>query len=134
MAIVILVNIFNCHRSLLSIIFENEKRENCFLAACNIWDENINLEEIYQKFSHGGLTGYGNSFLDFFIARLKVFRLHAILHDSAGAVKAITNKGPGYCYMLPHFPRSCFLGHLTGLIFCVFNKIFYPQIFKMLDC
>ena len=134
MDIVILVNIFNCYGNILSMFPENEKRKNCFLAACKIWDENINLEEINQKFPHGGLIGYGNSFLDFFFARLKVFRLHAILHDSAGAVKATTNKGPGYCYMLPNFPSSCFLGHLTGLIFCVFIKFYHTQIFKMLDC
>ena len=75
MDIVILVNIFNCYGSILSMFPENEKRKNCFLAACKIWDENINLEEINQKFPHGGLIGYGNSFLDFFFARLKVFRL-----------------------------------------------------------
>ena len=134
MDIVILVNIFNCYGSILSMFPENEKRKNCFLAACKIWDENINLEEINQKFPHGGLIGYGNSFLDFFFDRLKVFRLHAILHDSAGAVKATTSKGPGYCYMLPNFPSSCFLRHLTGLIFWVFIKFYHPQIFKMLDC
>ena len=60
-------------RKHLSMFPENEKRKNCFLAACKIWDENINLEEINQKFPHGGLIGYGNSFLDFFFARLKVF-------------------------------------------------------------
>ena len=75
-----------------------------FFAACEIWDENINFEEINQKFPQGGLICYGNSFLDFFFARLKVFRLHAILHDSAGAAKATTNKGPGYCYMLTNVP------------------------------
>ena len=95
MEILILVNIFNCYGSILSIFPKNEKRKNCFLAACKNWDENINLEEIYQKFPHRGLLGYGNSFLDFFFARLKLFRLHAILHDSTGAVKATTNKGLG---------------------------------------
>ena len=46
-----------------------------------------------------------------FLARSKVFRFHAILHDSAGAVKATTNQRPGYCYMLPQIPSSClFLG------------------------
>ena len=93
------------------------------LAACKIRDENINLEEINQKFPHGGLIGYGNSFLDFFFARLQNFGLHAILHDSAGAVKATANKAPRYCYMLPNFPSSCFLRHLTGLIFCLLNFI-----------
>ena len=43
MDIVILVNIFNCYGSILSMFPENEKRKNCFLAACKIWDENINF-------------------------------------------------------------------------------------------
>ena len=121
MDIVTLLNIFNCYSSILPMFPNNEKRKNCFLAACKIWDQNINLEEIDQNFPHGGL-GYGNSILDFFLARSKVFRLHAILHDSAGAVKATTNQGPGFCYMLPQFPSSCLLGHITGLFFCVFIK------------
>ena len=107
MDIVTLLNIFNCYSSIFPMFPNNEKRKNCFLAACKIWDQNINLEEIYQNFPHGGFIGYGNSIMDFFLARSKVFRLHAILHDSAGAVKATTNQGPGYCYMLPQFPSSC---------------------------
>ena len=134
MDIVTLLNIL-----IVTVVFfqcfpKNEKRKNCFLAACKIWDQNINLEEIDQNFPHGGLIGYGNSILDFFLARSKVFRLHAILHDSAGAVKATTNQGPGYCYMFGQFPSSCLLGHNTGLLFCVFIKICHPRIFKMLDC
>ena len=134
MDIVILVNIFICYGSILSMFPQKEKSKNCFLAACKICEENINLVEINQKFPYGGLIGYGNSFSDFFFARLKVFRLHAILQHSAGAVKASTNKGTGYCYILPNFPSSCFLGHKTGLIFCFFIKFCHPQIFKMLDC
>ena len=65
----------------------NKKRKNCFLAACKIWDRNVDLNEIDQKFPHGGRIGYGNSSLDFFLDRSKIFRLHAILHDSAGAQK-----------------------------------------------
>ena len=94
---------------MLSMFPKNEKRKNCILAACKIWDANINLEEINQKFPYRGFIGYGNSFLDFFFARLKVFRLHAILRDSAGVVEVTTTKGPGYCYKLPNFPSSCFL-------------------------
>ena len=87
---------------------ENEKRKNCFLAAGKILDKNINLEEINQKFPHGGLIGYGISFLDFFFARLKVFRLHAILHDSVGAVKATTTRvqDTATCYRM-------FLAHVS---------------------
>ena len=123
MDIVTLLNIFNCYSSIFPMFPNNEKRKNCFLAACKIWDQNINLEEIDQNFPHGGLIGYGNSTLDFFLARSKVFRLHAILHDSAGAVKATSNQGPGYRYMLPHFPSSCLLGHIVILLFYYFVSL-----------
>ena len=134
MDIVTLLNFFSCYGSIFPMFPNNEQQKNCFLAACKSWDQNINLEEIDQNFPHGGLIGYGNSILDFFLARSKVFRLHAILHNSAGAVKATTNQGPGYCYMLPQFPSSCLLGHITGLVFCVFIKICHPRVFKKLDC
>ena len=54
MNIVTLVNIFNRYGSILSMFPMNEKRKNCFLAACKIWDRNVDLEEINQKFPHGG--------------------------------------------------------------------------------
>ena len=131
MEVVTLLNIFYCYSSIFPMFPDKEKRKDCFLAACKIWDQNINLEEIDQNFPHGGLIGYGNSILDFFLARSKVFRLHAILHDSAGAVKATTNHGWCDFYMLPQIPSL--LGHITGLFFCIFIKICHPRIFKMLD-
>ena len=130
MDIVRLSNIFNCYSSIFPVFPNNQKRKNCFLAACTIWDQNINLEEIDQIFPHGGLIGYDNPILDFFLARSKVFRFQKNLHDSAGAVKATTNQGPGYCYMLPQILSSCLLGQITGLFFCIFMNIFYPRIFR----
>ena len=100
MNFVTLVNIFNCYGSILSKFPTNEKRKNCFLAACKIWHRYINLDEIDEKFPHGGRIGYKNSLLDFVSARSKIFRLHSILHESAGALKTTTDEGPGYCYML----------------------------------
>ena len=35
---------------------------------------------------------------NFWFCHFKVFRLHAILHDAAGAVRVHSGKGPGYCY------------------------------------
>ena len=128
MNIVILVNTFNCYGSILSMFPENEKPKNCFLQHVNL-GRKYKFEEINQKCPYGGLINYGNSYLDFFFARLNVFRLHAFVHDSAGAVKAATNKGPGYCYLFSNFSKSCFLGHLTGLIFCVSIKFYYQKIF-----
>ena len=120
---VTLINIFKFYGSILSMFPTNEKRKNCFLAACKIWDRNVDLDEIDQKFPHGGRIRYGNSLLDFFLARSKIFRLHAISHDSAGAVKTTTDEGPGYCYMLPQLPSSCLLGHITGLFFFLYIKV-----------
>ena len=66
MDIVTLLNNFNCYSSIFPLFPNNEKRKNCFLAACKIWDQNINLEEIEQNFPHGGLIGCVKSILDFF--------------------------------------------------------------------
>ena len=83
-----------------------------------------------QKFKIGGTISSGNSYLEFLFRQFKVVRLHAILHDAAGAVRAHNGKGPGYCYMLGRKPKSCLLGHLTGLLFCHYIKLFLPSIFK----
>ena len=111
-----------------------EKRKNCFLAACKTWDLNIDLEEIGQKFPPGGRIRYGNSLLDFFLARSEIFPLHAILQDSAGALKTKTDERPGYFYMQRQFLTSCLLGQITGLFFYLYIKVCHPHIFKLLDC
>ena len=81
--------------------FEHEKvRKNLFLSACFCWDSRFFLREIDQKFKFGGTMGYGDSYLEFLFRRFKVFRLHAKLHDAAGAVRAHSGKGPGYCYVI----------------------------------
>ena len=57
-----------------------------------------------QKSKFGGTIGYGNSYLEFLFRHFKKFKLHAILHDAAGAVRAHSGKGPGYCYMIGRGP------------------------------
>ena len=49
------------------------KRKNLFLSTCIVLDPDINLNEMDQKFSFGGLIGYGNSCMDYFFANLKIF-------------------------------------------------------------
>ena len=70
----------------------NTKRKKLFLCTCFVLDPDINLKELDQKFSFGGLIRYRNSCMDYFFAKSKIFRLHAILHDSAGYVKSTTKK------------------------------------------
>ena len=111
----------------------NSVRKNLFLSACFCWDSRLSLREMDQKFKFGGTIGYGNSYLELLFRYCKVFRLHAILHDAAGAVRAQSGKGPGFCYMIVRGPSSCWLCHVTGLLFSLYVKIFLPHIFNYVD-
>ena len=108
-------------------------RKNLFLSACFCWDSRLSLREMDQKFKFGGTIGYENSYLEILICHFKMFRLHAILHDAAGAVRTHFGKGLGYCYMIGRGPNSCLLGHVTGLLFCLYVKLFLPSIFNSVD-
>ena len=111
----------------------NSVRKNLFLSAFFCCDSRLSLREMDQKFKFGGLIGYGNTCFDSVFHYSKLFRLHAILHDASGAVRSRSGKGPGYCYMIGQGPNSCFLGHVTELLFCLYVKIFLPPIFNSVD-
>ena len=111
----------------------NTVRKNLFLDACFSGDSGLSLREMDQKFKFGGLIGYENIYLDSIFRYCKVFRLHAELHDAAGAVRSYTGKGPGYCDMIGWRPNSCLLGHVTGLLFFLYVKIFLLSIFNSVD-
>ena len=82
----------------------NSVRKTLFLSAYFCWDSGLSLREMDQKFNFGGLIDYINSYLDSVCRYSKVFRLHAILHDAAGAVRSHTGERPGYCYMIGRGP------------------------------
>ena len=111
----------------------NRVRKNLFLSERFFWDSGLSLREMDQKFKFGGLIGYENSCLDSVLPYSKVFRLHVILHDAVGAVRSLSGKGPGYCYMIGRGANFCLLGHVTGLHFCLYLKLFLPSIFKSVD-
>ena len=75
----------------------------------------------------------GTRTLELLYHHFKNFRLHAILHDAARAVRAHGGKGSGYCYMIGRGPSPCLLGHVTGLLFRLYVKIFRPSIFNSVD-
>ena len=128
-----LMSIFRLYPGLKMSLEDNSVRKNLFLSACFCWDSRLFLREIDQKFKFGGTIGYGDSYLEFLFRHFKIFRLHAILHDAAGAVRAHSGRGPGYCYMIGRGPNLCFLGHVTGLLFCLYVKSFLPSIFNSFD-
>ena len=118
----------------LNLSFEDKRvRKNPFLSACFCCDSRLSVGEMDQTFEFGGTIGYGNSYLEVLFRHFKVFRLHAILHDAAGAVRAHSGEGPGYCYMIGRGPKSCLLGHVTGILFCLYVKLFLLSIFNSVD-
>ena len=133
MDVLFLMSIFRLYPGLKMFFEHNIGRKILFLSACFCWGSRLPLREMDQKFKFGGTIGYGDSYLDCVFRYSKVFRLHALLHDAAGAVRAHGGMGPGYCYMIGRGPNFCLLGHVTGLLFCLYIKIFLPSIFKLID-
>ena len=133
MNVLFLISVFRLYPGLKMSFEHNSVRKNLLLSACFCWASGLYLCEMDQKFKFGGLIGYRNSYLDSVFRYSKVFRLHAKLHDAAGAVRAHSNKGPGYCYMIGRGPNSCLLGHVTGILFCLYVKTFLPSISKSVN-
>ena len=133
MDVLFLINVFRLYPGLKMTFEHNSFRKSLFLSACFCWDSGLSLREMDQKFKFGGLICYGKSYLDFVFRYSKVLRLHAILQDAAGAVRSHTGKGFGYCYLIGRGPNLCLLGHVTGLFFCLYAKLFLPSIFNSVD-
>ena len=94
---IFLMSIFRLYTGLKMSFEHKSVHKTVFLSACFCWDSRFSLREMDQKFKSAGLIGNGNSYLDSVFRYSKIFRLHAILHDAAGAVRAHNGKGPGYC-------------------------------------
>ena len=133
MDVLFLISVFRLYPGLKMTFEHNSVRKNLFLSAFFCWYSRLSLREMDHKFKFDGLIGYGNSCLDSVFRYSKVFRLQAILHDAAGAVRSHSRNGPGYCYMIGRGPNSCLLGHVTGLLFCFYVKLFLPSTFNSVD-
>ena len=72
-------------------------------------------------YPHGGLIGYGDSYLDSVLRYSKAFRLHAILHEAAGAVYTEKRRGPGYCYMIGRGPNSCLFVSIWSFLYLPYS-------------
>ena len=121
MDVLFLMSIFRLYPGLKLSFEHNCFRKNLFLSACRCWDARLPLRERDQKLEFGGAISYEGSYLRVYILPLrKVFRLHAILHDAARAVRSQSGKGPGYCYMIGRGPNFCLLGQVSELLFCLY--------------
>ena len=133
MDVLFLISVFRLYSGLKMSYEHNSVCKNLFLNAYFCWGSRLSSREMDQKIISGGLIEYGKSCLDSLFCYSKVFRLHAILHDVAGAVRTHSGKGPGYYYMIGRGPNSCFLGHVTGILFCLYVKLILPSIINCLD-
>ena len=104
------------------------------LATCLYLDPDIDLDIALKLRPYDGLIGIDNSSLDKYFKSYKILRLHAILHDASGFVFEYSEKGPGYSYVLPCPVTNEYLGHVTGLAFCLYVKTFKNNLFTLLEC
>ena len=130
MDVLFLMSVFRLYPGLKLSFEHNSVRKNLILCACFCWDSRLSLHQMDQHYIFGGTIGCENSYLELLFRHFKIFRLHAILHDVAGAVRAHSGKGPGYRYMIGRGQTSYLRGHVTGLLFCLYVKIFLPSIFN----
>lgn len=111
------------------LYLNNSDRHNYFLSVCKHLASDIDLEVVNEMFPYGGMIGINNSMLDVLLGRLKVFRLHAVLHDGCGYMKSHQSVGPGYTYAMSCGINNCLLGHMSGLSYCIYLKLFNRRIY-----
>ena len=110
------------------------ERYRYFLATCFYLDPDLDLDIALKLRPYGGLIGIDNPTLDKYFKSYKILRLHAILHDASGFVFEHSEKGPGYSYVLPCPVTNEYLGHVTGIAFCLYVKTFKKNLFSLLEC
>ena len=130
------VSALHSHFRLISHLLPgNGIRKNYFVAACKVLDSGVDIYEVNTDVPFGGIIGIGDSKLEPLFFRFKVMRLHAILHDASGYMRRRYGIGPGYCYILNNFPfNCCMLGHISGLLYCVYIKNFYSKLYNQIEC
>ena len=105
-----------------------------FLAMCQYLDPDLDFDIAMKMRPHGGLVGIDNSSLNKYFKCYKISRLRAIVHDPSSFVFEYSEKGPGYTYVLPCAVTNEYLGHVTGLNFCLYVKTFKSNFFSLLGC
>ena len=93
-----------------------------FLATCLYIHPDLNLDIALKLRLYGGSIGIDNFLLDKYFKIIKILGLHAILHDASGFVFEYSEKEPGYSYVLPCPVTNEYLGHVTGIAFCLYVK------------
>ena len=126
--------IHEIYKELKKVYSQYGERFVYFLAICLYLDPDLDLDIAMKMRPYGGLIGIDNSSLNKYFKSYKISRLHAILHDASGFVFEYSEKGPGYAYDLPCPVTNEYLGHVTGLAFCLYLKTFKSNLSSLLAC
>ena len=111
---------------------KNTTTNNAFLAVCRYLDENVDLRKVIALAHSSGKIGPGDSKLDNYFSFSKILRLHTIFHDVHGYMRSFENVGPGYVYTITKtqsFRNNMLLGHVSGIAYWTFVKLFYRELF-----
>ena len=106
----------------------NLRSKNRFLAVCYCLDKNVNLHHLKEFVPYGRLNGPGKNYMDRRLSYFKLFRMHAVFHDAFGLfMKSNLDWVPSYVYAVtekPLFVKNMLLGHLSGLAYWLYLKLF----------
>ena len=95
---------------------------NQFIPAENILKSEANIGLLGQEDECECLNGF------FFM------RAHGIIHDACGRAFHDLGVGKGYCYAVKNstafMKSSPFLGHISGIAFCIWNRKKLREIFE----
>ena len=68
------------------------------------------------------------------LSGLFFMRAHGIIHDACGRAYCDFGVGKGYCYAVKNptnfMKSSPFLGHISGIVFCIWNRKKLRKIFE----
>ena len=59
--------------------------------------------------------------------------MHAVFHDAFGFMKSNFDLGPGYVYAVTEKPlcvNNMLLGHLSGLAYWLYLKLFHGRLYE----
>ena len=129
-----LVSFFWLHPGLKLSIENNSVCKNIMISPCFCWVTRLFSRDMDQNFKFSENNGYGDSYLEFFSRHFKVFNWTTRKTTwCCWSRRAHSSKGPGCCYITGRGPNWSSLGHVTGLLFCLYVKHSLPSFLNSVD-
>ena len=112
--------------------FPEFNRRSIFAAALYEELAAVPAENILKSEANIGLLGQEDECEC--LSELFFMRAHGIIHDACGRAYCEMGVGKGYCYAVENptifMKSSPFLGHISGIAFCIWNRKKLRKIFE----